>query len=338
MRCNMVKKISLNNRYAGYSAPGNVFLFGEHAVVYGEPALVTTVNLRTSVKAKILDSSSKFRIDSEGIGKLKGVVDNNNNGSSLCKLRGDKKELEYVKKAVEYTFNHIGNGKGFRISINSDIPPSSGFGSSSAVTTATIATIAKAMGSPLEKTEISELAFEVEKAIQGLASRAGVKAAVQGGYLRVEGDKSESLILPAMDVLVGFTGKPSNTTAQVQFVKKQKEKHPKMINPIFESIGKVSEAGIESLKNEYLRRTGKLMNSNQELLESLGVSTPEIRKSIRATKSAGALGSKLSGGGGGGSIISLYPDLLDGECMEGFSTRIGGDGLKPIKNKESEKG
>lgn len=317
------------------SSPGQIFLFGEHAVVYGQPALATAINARTEVKAERL-SDGNFKVESRGIGKLNGEIKNVNGKWTIQERSGDSEKLRFVTKVTELTLNRLDSGGGLKLHIISDLPPGSGLGSSSAVSTATSAAVSSALDSPLEKDEISQLAFDAEVEVQGAASRTGVNVATYGGFLEIQGDKSKKLEdLPELNVLIGYTDKYGDTGEMIEKVRRLKESFPEIIDLIMETIGKTTKVGIKSLQRNHVRKVGALMDANQNLLEGLGVSSSELRNLIRASRSAGTIGAKLTGSGGGGCMIALCPKkvnkiakAIEDAGGEPIVAKIGVEGLK----------
>lgn len=310
------------------NSPGQIFLFGEHAVVYGQPALAAAIDIRTEAKAEPL-SDNKFEVKSKNVGELNGEVQKVDGRWSIRDKSGDLEKLRFVTKVAELTFDYLDKGKGLKLHIKSDVPPGAGLGSSSAVTASTAAAISSAIEENLNKDEISQLAYDAEVEVQGAASRTGVNVATYGGFIKVREDEMEELEdLPELDMLIGCTGKYGNTGELVAKVRRLKESHPKIIEPIVEAIGKSAEVGIESLRESHLKRVGALMNTNQNLLEGLGVSSPELRNLIQTARNSGAIGAKLTGAGGGGCMIALGPDKID-EMAEAIEE----EGGKPMKAK-----
>lgn len=317
------------------SSPGQIFLFGEHAVVYGQPALATAIDIRAEARAEPVPNKL-FKIRSEGVGQLDAKIKKRNGNWSVCEKKGDIKKLEFVSKAAELTINHVDKAQGLKIFIESGIPLGSGLGSSSAVTTATIAAVSKELGKKLSREKISQLAYETELGVQGAASRTGVSVASYGGFLRVQDENVERLEgLPELDIVIGYTGEYGNTGELVAGVKGLKDSRPALINPIIESIGKTADMGIESLREKNLGKVGVLMNTNQNLLEGLGVSSPDLRDLIAAAREAGARGAKLTGAGGGGCMIALKSkedrkiyEAIKKEGGEPMQARTGAKGVR----------
>ncbi|KXB07405.1 hypothetical protein AKJ54_00310 [candidate division MSBL1 archaeon SCGC-AAA382K21] len=315
------------------SAPGQIFLFGEHAVVYGQPALAAAINISTEAKAKPR-ADDQIKIVSKGVGNLKGKVKKTNGDWSIQEKTGELSRLRFVVKTAEITLNHLDEGSGFELEIDSEVPVGSGLGSSSAVTTATAAAISSIFDRNLSKDDISDLAYDAELKVQGAASKTGVKVATHGGFLKVTGDEMNSISdISELKVLIGNTGDYGNTGELVKKVRLSKESRPEIINPIIEAIGKTTEAGIKSLQDENLEKVGVLMNVNQNLLEGLGVSSPKLRKLIKAARDAGGKGAKITGAGGGGCMVALTEESVDR-----ISRAIEKKGGEPIKVKVGVEG
>lgn len=294
---------------------------------------MTSIDIRTNVKAENR-SDKKFKVNSKGVGRLEGEIKKYGDEWKIEEKVGDIEKLKFVTKAAELTFNYLGESKGIELNIDSKIPLGSGLGSSSAVITASIGAISSALNQRLEWDTISQLAFDTEVEIQGAASRAGVKVATHGGFMKIEGEEMENLeelIKPS--ILVGYTGIHSNTGKLVEGVEKSKESKPKIIEPIIKAIGKTTETGIEALKDGNLEKVGGLMNANQNLLEGLGVSSSELRELIRAAHEGGALGAKITGAGGGGCMVALASDNMN-EIAGGIEESGG----EPIKTKTEMEG
>jgi len=263
------------------SAPGKIYLFGEHAVVYGEPAIACAVELRTRVSAKHSDSITI----SSAIG---------NTGLDF--------ELHpYVSKAVE----KLGSPKE-SIEITSEIPVGSGLGSSAAVTIATLAAINIEFRLGYKKEELAGMGHEIEKEVQGAASPTDTFVSTFGGMVEIPSRKRLNLL--DCGIVIGNTNKgasPKKTAKLVKQVAQLKEEYPEMINPIIKAIGSFAEKGRNLVSKKDYTSLGKLMNVNHGLLDALGVSTPELSALVYAARNAGAYGAKLTGAGGGGCMVAL---------------------------------
>lgn len=282
------------------SAPGAVFLFGEHAVVYGYPSLNASVSGRVRVRMEER-RDRRLEIRSRELGKGVGEV-----RGTVVRLRVGR--FSYVTKALELVFSEVGEGRGLEVEISSDLPIGAGLSSSSATAVATVAAALRLLGERVEPERVVELAFRTELEIQSVASRAGVSVATYGGFLRVEGKGMRRFPdLPTPGFVVGNTGIFSATGPMVRRVRRLREEHPGEVEGLFRLMGMLTDAGLRSLREGDLRRTGALMNVNQACLAALGVSSPALERLIRAAREAGAYGAKLTGGGGGGCMLALCP-------------------------------
>ena len=119
--------------------------------------------------------------------------------------------------------------------------------------------------------------------------------------------------------VIGFTNKYGNTGKMVRDVNALKTKYPELVDPIIETMGKIANEARIAILKENIGRIADLMNLNQGFLDSLGVNTYELSRMIYAARNSGALASKITGSGGGGSIIALCRmDNVD-EVAEGIN-------------------
>ena len=272
------------------SAPGKLILFGEHAVVFGEPALSTAINLRAEVYAR---PYTEWLAD----------------GASL-----DEPRFRYVKAAVAKA-----NPDGpLWIEIRSMVPSGAGLGSSAAVTVATLGALHEQNG-PIEAAAIAREAFEVEHAVQGRASPIDTSTASAGGGILVLGKPEAGLLwsierderrwflhriaLPPLDFVIGNTGISAATGPLVAKVKDRVDRDPRAAEAIKE-IGEITLDGVRALERKDLVSAGKLMDRNHAILTDLGVGHPALDGLVAVARRS-SYGAKLTGAGGGGSIVAL---------------------------------
>lgn len=271
------------------SAPAKIILFGEHAVVYGEPCISMAVNLRTTLSIK------------RSVQKESCV-----NGNPVSAQPHMKKALEMLWK-----------GESLDIETSSDIPPASGLGSSAALVVATIAALMKMCSEEISEEKIAKRGFDVEYAVQGSASPNDTSICTHGSAIMLAKEKKEGFLweiekdgrkwfinhcdFPEFDIVVGHTGIRGGTAEQVRKVRGFVEMHGM---DIIKDIGEVAEEGAKSLARGDLRKAGKLMTKNHRLLDMLGVNTPQIQRLVDASLPS-SYGAKLTGAGGGGCMIAL---------------------------------
>lgn len=264
------------------SAPGKIYLFGEHAVVYGESAICCAVDLRTRVKAEISDT---MRIS-----------------SVLGDTGVDYDKYPYVSTVIE-KISEITDIKGVNLHIESNIPVGSGLGSSAAVTIATIQALNILFGCGLQLEDIAALGHSIERKIQGAASPTDTYVSTMGGVIMVPMKKKLNLI--DCGIVIGNTGRFSSTRQLVSNVALLKKHYPEIIDPILSTIGKISITGEELVVKKEYEAIGNLMNINQGLLDAIGVSSSELANLIYAARNSGAYSAKITGAGGGGCMVAL---------------------------------
>jgi mevalonate kinase len=293
------------------SAPGKVYLFGEHAVVYGHSAICCAIDLRTRVQVEHSDSI---------------IIE-----SSLGTTGLDLDTHPYVTKVIEkmQTLTEI---KGVHIKIESDIPVGSGLGSSAAVTIASIQALSELFSCELKAEEIASIGHDIEKQVQGNASPTDTYVSTMGGVIMIPERKK----LKSLDcaIVVGNTGKFSCTKKLVANVGKLRDEFPDIINPILTNIGNISHIAEEYVNRKDYSEIGKLMNVNHGLLDAIGVGGAEISELVYAARNSGANSAKITGAGGGGCIIALACH----ENAENIAQAIRNTGCEAIITRNTDKG
>lgn len=301
------------------SAPGKIILFGEHAVVYGEPAIAAAITLRTRVKAE-KNNENKIVVTSFPLKEKKTVLTRDIEEAARTP------PLAYCFSAVRRAYQLAGIEKGLKIEISSEIPPDSGLGSSAAVSVAVLAAVLGELGLTIEKGELARIATQVERDVQGVSSGLDPTTSSHGGFLYYKNGETTKLgVKEELRLVTGYSGQKSNTKRQVDLVKTRLEEYPEIVGPTIKTIGRIVERGRKALEKERTAEIGGLMLMNQWCLELLGVSTPKLRKMVWAALNAGAEGAKITGAGGGGTIIALVPES-EGKVQKAIK-RAGGSSL-----------
>jgi mevalonate kinase len=302
------------------SAPGKLMLFGEHAVIYNRPCLVTAVNHRLGVSAKLV--SSKILIINApevGIKKYQKPL------SQLADPKSLPQGVRFVETAVRNFHRRHPLPTGLEITTQSQFSAKFGFGSSSAATVGTIFALSQLLKVPLTKKQIFALSYQTVLDVQGLGSGFDIAAAVYGGFLYfvTGGKKIVPLKTTKLPLIVGYTGIKADTATLVKQVAKLKKTQNKLVENIFNTISSLVDQAQSALNKNDFQTIGQLMNINQGLLDSLGVSTPELSCLIHAARSAGAYGAKLSGAGGGDCMICLAPRTKEKQIKAAISKNKG---------------
>jgi mevalonate kinase len=128
-----------------------------------------------------------------------------------------------------------------------------------------------------------------------------------GGLITFRRGFVESHLTPANlpIIIIGNTRKRRSTAQLISKVTELRQNDQKRYDQIASDAQKIANQAIRALNDGDAHKVGRLMNQNQELLELVGVSSPELEKLILAARAGGALGAKLTGGGGGGCMIAL---------------------------------
>ncbi|WP_137287523.1 mevalonate kinase [Halorussus salinisoli] len=321
------------------SAPGKVYLFGEHAVVYGEPAVPCAIERRARVTVEARDDD-RIRVHAEDL-SLNGFTVEYSDGSDDAPDVDVSESLVqagigYIDAAVEQAREAAGEpDAGFDITVESEIPLGAGLGSSAAVTTAGIDAGTRELGVELSAAEVAERAYRAELEVQnGEASRADTFCSATGGAVRVEGDDCRAIDAPDLPFVIGFDGGAGDTGQLVAGVRALREEYDFAADTI-ESIGDLVRRGEQALTAGDVEELGELMSFNHGLLEALGVSSRSLDQMVWAARDAGALGAKLTGAGGGGCIVALDPtdstetalDYTPG-CEDAFRAELDTDGVR----------
>jgi len=278
-------------------APGKVILLGEHAVVYGQPALAVPVRQVQAVAeiAPLSDApAGQVWIEASQVG-FQGWLDEADPQQPLIRI-------------VELTLGELGRRpSSISLSIRSTIPIASGLGSGAAVSVAIIRALCDHFGVSLSLERQSALAFEVEKLHHGHPSGIDNTVVVYEApvsYVRGQPPQPLSVGSP-FTLVIGDTGVPAATAVAVGQVRQAWLANPAHFERIFRAIGECVRRGQGAVERGNLRMLGACMDENHRLLQEVGVSSGALDGLVGAARQAGALGAKLSGAGLGGNMIAL---------------------------------
>ncbi len=308
------------------SAPGKVILGGEHSVVYGFPALVAAINLRAKVHATLLpDEGIEIIAPDLGIRQIY-TYDEAFNVKEISINHATDNIAFAVYQLLEYLMKTgiHDTKRGVSIQVNSEIPISSGLGSSAAVAVASIGAISDLFDQELDKELISKLAFQGEIIAHGTPSGVDNTAAAFGGVMLFEKGNMQWLDqVQELPILICNTKVPRETKRLVSAVRERYKRHENLVGKILDTMGQVVREMMHGFDDKNI--LGELMEINQGLLASIGVSHETIEKICWIAKSNGALGAKLTGAGGGGCVIILPKDEENAQVIKGKLEKEGYD-------------
>lgn len=277
-------------------APGKVILLGEHAVVYGRPAIAVPV-VEVRAAATVSDAvSSGVTIHAPDIGRTIDVASALSAGEPLS-------------VTVQNTLAHLDTGVeavALVLTIRSTIPVASGLGSGAAVATAIVRALSEHLGSALDAAVISSIVYETERIHHGTPSGVdNTVVAFERPVTFCRGHPIEVMDVPQPFWLaIADTGVPSLTKETVGDVRAAWMRDRAAYERLFDRVGALVLAARAAIAGGQVAALGPLMNKNQALLRTMGVSSPELEALVAAALGSGAHGAKLSGGGRGGNMIA----------------------------------
>ncbi len=274
------------------SAPGKIILFGEHAVVYGEPAVAIAIDKRFRCEMSFIHGD---------VTTINGLV-------------FDPEKQNYLDCAMD----KLGVDESLEIYTSTELMSGAGIGSSAAVTVAYLGCL-YGLREDVDKETVAKTAFEVEYEVQGGASPIDTSTSTQGGCVVISSSKGPGYLwgasksgttwnihesdIPKLKLVLGNTGVHSPTGKLVAKIK-QFYKRSDYAKDIVQEMGVLVQKGHRALKDEDLEGVGRLMDQNQRLLSCLGASHPKLDALIDAAREH-SYGAKLTGVGGGGVMIAL---------------------------------
>lgn len=257
-------------------APGKLILFGEHAVVYGHPALAMAVDRCTTVRLSP--------------------------GTGPRRVQAAAMEDPRLPIALDALLP----SEGVDVQIDTELPVGRGMGSSGSLAVALVRARAVWQGRTASLQECIDEGFRLERLFHGNPSGLDHTVSARGGAVRYRrtaaGLELEPIHLGWLPLVVLDTGKAGDTAALVAAVAARR---PAM-DPVIQRIGALVEEVGPALARGDLSVVGEAMNENQRLLAQLGVSAPDNDALVAFARSQGALGAKLAGAGGGGVVIALH--------------------------------
>jgi mevalonate kinase len=272
---------------------GKVILLGEHAVVYGHPALAAALDLGVTVRVSaVVGRVGRLRVPAWG-------VDVATDDPAAAPARA----FAAVAAVLGLDATRLD------LDAEATVPARAGLGSSAAFAVAVARALAACAESPLSDERCEQIAATAEEVFHGRPSGVDVALATRGGiglYTRARGLEPLAGV-KAFTIVIGLSGEPRDTLARVADVARQRDTAPAETDARLTRLGELAAHGAHALARGSVRALGPLLDAAQEDLAGLGLSTPRLDSMIAAARGAGALGAKLTGAGGGGAMIALAP-------------------------------
>ncbi len=303
-------------------ANGKAILLGEHAVIYGAPALAIGIGLGAQAWSRTLGRGpSRLLVRGWNV-----TVDENDDECDLA--RAFRAVLATVRREVP-------NFGPRAVEVEAYLPPQSGLGCSAAIGVA----IARALDRAAHEEVLQERAMEWERVFHGNPSGVDAAVAARGGCVWFQRGAIEHVHLTEpLWLCIGHTGTVSSTKAMVDATRELRSRDPKGVNEVFDAIASLVRDARRAIGIGDHVTLGDRMNDAQSMLRALLLSTPPIERMCTLARSAGAFGAKLTGAGGGGSVVALAPDTLVADAIlagwtksgyRGFATCVAEDSRRP---------
>lgn len=307
------------------SAPAKIILLGEHAVVYGQPALAVPLSaLRTYAKVTTSPSGSGLTLIASDLHNQQFIIDLSSRESNNPLVVSSWLLLDYLDCPPPDA----------TIILHSDVPIASGMGSGASITASLFRALLSLLNKSLSDEQLNDLVYEAEKIHHGTPS--GIDNTViifeQPIYF-VRGKPIERFTIgQPFTLLIGNTGVESSTKIAVGDVRALYNSNVDLITSKFNTIGDLVRTGRKAIELGNHISLGKVMNENHQFLRELTVSSLALDSLVDAACESGALGAKLSGAGRGGNMIALvtqekvpivHSALLEAGAVQVYQTVVG---------------
>jgi mevalonate kinase len=305
-------------------ACGKVILLGEHAVVYGVPAIAVGIEHGVRAQARPLERGpSRLLVREWGVDVAACDEDAPSSGAVAAAGAPDLgRALGAILRASAFE-------EPVAIEAQVDLPPGGGLGCSAALGVA----VARALDATAMSDVIAERVMAWERVFHGNPSGIDAACAARGGcisFTKGEGFETVPVGSP-LTLCIGHSGAASSTKSMVEAVARLRARRPEVVQKTFDGIRSLVRNARLAIEAGDRIGLGRLMDLNQMLLSGLFVSTEEIERLCDLARAKGALGAKLTGAGGGGCVVALVNGASGAESVleawrgagfEGFATRV----------------
>jgi mevalonate kinase len=292
------------------SAPAKIILFGEHAVVYGQPAVAIPISdVRANAQIECNESITATTLNLADL-NIQFTI---NSGQP-------PQQAEPFLRAIDLVADLAGSqapSNYWQLTLQSQIPIARGMGSSAATSVAVIRVLSQLYKVILSQGQLLELAFELEKWHHGTPSGIDTTVATLEKPIIFQRDHAiKTIQAQQFHFVIGDTGIAKKTATIVADVASKFRQDQQHYSKLFHTIGNIAKQGVRALIHKNTAKLGHLLNLNQELLEELGVSSPELDHLINIACENGAIGAKLCGAGQGGCMVALVASATEAENLQ----------------------
>ncbi len=335
------------------SAPGKVHLIGEHAVVYGEPAILAAIGKRAYVEA---EKHTKVRVYSRNMNvKAEWLVDdcidsavqargmwmNGFESGDFSKLFHFVKDGQNFKKvAIGIILHRLNIEKGVNLTTYGDIPLGSGLGSSAGLAVALVKAVSELYGKSLSLEELNKIAYDIEKMVHGTPSGGDNTTCTYGGLVWFQkGEKGkpyleslkEEIPYEMENFVLTYIRRPVRGTGEL--VSMVRDLDPEIREPRIKEIGKATHEMRKALRYKDFALVKELINTAWQNLYELGLSVPEADTVIKRIRDMGGA-AKLCGACGGGIMLAYHEDkkalkkIIREAGFTPWETELGAEGVR----------
>lgn len=283
-------------------APSKVIIAGEHFVVHGAWALAAALPRRVRVEVK---ESGSFKVVSDRFAK------------------GTSAWLRPVGSLVEAMAREFSFKPALSVSVESKVPEGAGLGSSASTMVALASALSRLHSLRLGPEELARLSMVGEGEIHGRPSGIDPAVCSLGGVILFRPGRRPKKVRFSgkRTLLVSYSGVRRSTKRQIARVSDMKEKFPSLFAGLTESASEVSLMAAERLAEGDMKGLGRLMSFNHAVLSTLGVSNEPLDRLVDLSLSLGSYGAKLTGAGGGGSVVAVAPEAKEKSIISGLKAR-----------------
>lgn len=303
---------------------GKMIMMGEHAVVYGYPAIALPL-VSIPVIVRIKESQDNTLSSSYFVGKITDLPES---------LSGVKYLVDVLDQEMNQQKLH------YAISIESGLPIERGLGSSAAIGAAITRAFYDFFKQPLTEKQLLDHINQSETITHGKASGLDARTVISDFPIEFSRDKSVEHFSFKSDgfIVIADSGIKGKTKQTVSDVRQSFDDDPSVVGPELAGLGEDTEEAIKAIKENNLKRLGQLFTNANDLLVKLDLSVPKVDAMIEAANNAGALGSKITGGGRGGCIICLARNLTSAQMVQKALLKNGAEQtwIQPLSIYENE--
>jgi len=283
-------------------APSKAIITGEHFVVHGAWALAAALPRRIRVE---IGPSDRFSVVSDRFGK------------------GVSPRLAPVTRVVESMAREFAVRPSVAIKIRSAVPGGAGLGSSASTMVAAAAAFSRLNSLGLGVDELIRCAMVGEQDIHGRPSGIDPTVCAHGGVLlfRPSSPPKKLRLEEPRSLIISYSGSPRNTKGQINRVARISDRLPGLFSKLVNGVSELSFAASEAVISGDMEALGGLLSLNQAVLSAVGVSNSSLDMMIDALCSLGCYGAKLTGAGGGGSVLAVAPEGKEKSIVSGLSAR-----------------